>query len=85
MPRDSHKQTYGRNVSLQLKNIYLIEDYMDTTKKGFSKTLNAILGEWDMMKEELIRLKDKVENYKKDKYFPESFKKEANIDGKNND
>ena len=75
MPSGSHKQTYGRNVSLQLKNIYLIEDYMDTTKKGFSKTLNAILSEWDMMKEELIRLKDKVENYKTDKYFPESFKK----------
>ena len=83
MVEGSHKQTYGRNVSLQLKNIYLIEDYMDTTKKGFSKTLNMILGEWDIMKEELIKAQNAVDKYKQEKYYPDSFKKEVGEGDKN--
>lgn len=49
----------GKNVSLLQSNIYLVQDYMQKTKRGFSKTLNIMLQEWDKYSLEVQKLRDK--------------------------
>lgn len=51
----------GKNVSLLQSNIYLIQEYMLKTRKGFSKTLNVILKEWDKYSIEIQKLRDREE------------------------
>jgi hypothetical protein len=37
----------GKNVSLSLRHMNAIQDYQVKTRRGFSKTLNIILAEWE--------------------------------------
>lgn len=66
----------GKNVSLRRSTIYIIEDYMEVTGKGFSKTLNRIIYEWDVLKAENKRMKEREEKFKREKYYPSNFNKE---------
>jgi hypothetical protein len=82
----------GKNVSLLQSNIYLVQDYMQKTKRGFSKTLNIMLQEWDKYSLEIQKLRDRerslrfdqqVADYRKAK--PELGVNSGFIDDKNND
>jgi len=66
----------GKNVSLRRSTIYIIEDYMEQTGKGFSKTLNRIIYEWDRLRVEVARLREREEKIVREQYYPKNFKKD---------
>jgi len=51
----------GKNVGLKLRNVLLIQQYMNKTKRNFSKTLNIIIEEWDHFSLELEKLRRQAE------------------------
>ena len=70
----------GKNVGLKMSNLRTIQEYQLKTRKGFSKTLNIIIEEWDKItiefakikyKEEDQKLNSKIEDYKKAKVIKE--------------
>ena len=58
----------GKNVGFKLQNLLLVQQYMNKTKRSFSKTLNIILEEWDRFSLEIEKMKHAIENEKIDTY-----------------
>ena len=61
---------FGKNVSLSMKNIEMINDYMQKTRKGFSKTLNLILKEWEKYRDIANYLAEEEEKAVGKTYYP---------------
>ena len=45
----------GKNVTLTLDNVLVIEQMMTKTKTNFSKTLNYVLSDWVKIRQSLAR------------------------------
>lgn len=67
----SSQKKFGRNVSLSLENINMIDGYMQRTRKGFSATLNLILMEWNKYKDLADYLNEEEEKVVSKKYYPQ--------------
>jgi hypothetical protein len=69
----------GKNVSLKLSNLTLIQDYMNKTRKGFSKTLNIMLKEWDKYSLQIQELERRQEEVRKKELFAQMKKAKVGI------
>jgi len=38
---------FGKNVSLKIKNIEIVQGFMHKTRRNFSQTVNIIIEQWD--------------------------------------
>ena len=38
---------FGKNVSLKLETVRIIQGFMNKTKKNFSQTVNIMIEQWD--------------------------------------
>lgn len=68
---------FGKNVSLSSTNINRIEEHMIKTHRGFSRTLNLILNEWNSYKNLAEDLSKQHEKEVAKEYYPEEKKKEV--------
>lgn len=54
-------QHYGKNVTLTLEAIEVVNGYMNRTRKNFSQTLDIIVKEWDNISVQLEKVRKEKE------------------------
>jgi hypothetical protein len=52
----------GKNVTLQLDNIQIVQGYMNRTRRNFSQTLNIIISEWDNFSIEINKIRANLQS-----------------------
>ena len=61
----------GKNVSLNLETLAIVQGYMNKTKLTFSATLNLIIKDWDEISIQLQKVKDQQTLKKNLEYLDE--------------
>ena len=49
---------FGKNVSLKIKNIEVVQGFMHKTRRNFSQTMNIIIEQWDNYSVALQKLQE---------------------------
>ena len=59
----------GKNVTLEIETIHIIEGYQHKTRQNFSQTLNEIVKQWDKFSLEIEKYKKQQETKQGLKHF----------------
>jgi predicted transcriptional regulator YdeE len=51
----------GKQVSIDLSNLYIVQGYQNRTRKNFSRTLNEIIKQWDTFSVQINKIQAKLE------------------------